>query len=102
MHPKLSSAELSTIEGILEHGTLSLGKEVFSKLSGEQEHSQLSKNYWIAKVMAWSMQKPDYKTQLFRLVDVYLVSVAVRALQGMSVSIWTSGLRYTSTVWLGT
>ncbi len=45
------------------------GAEIFKGIAQETP-STLNKNFWISKVMEWSMRKPDFKLNLFRLVDV--------------------------------
>lgn len=48
--------------------------EVGSKIFGQSSHkgkSVLSKDYWYSKVMDWSMKSVDFKTRMFRFVDVF-------------------------------
>lgn len=45
------------------------GLEIF-KAIGEQQPSSFNKNALAGKLMNWSMSKPDFKVNLFRLVDV--------------------------------
>jgi RHH-type proline utilization regulon transcriptional repressor/proline dehydrogenase/delta 1-pyrroline-5-carboxylate dehydrogenase len=53
----------------LEENIISFGKEIFSSISGFTP-SSFSKNFWIRKVMEYSMTMPEIKLNLFRLVDV--------------------------------
>ena len=53
----------------LEPRIIEFGKAIFLALAEEQP-STLTKNFWISRVMEWSMRKPEFKINLFRLVDV--------------------------------
>jgi len=53
----------------IEQDVIAFGKDIFKEL-GNQQPSSYSKNYWSGKAMAFSMERPELKTNLFRLVDV--------------------------------
>jgi len=53
----------------LEANTLRRGKAFFAAI-GEESPSIFNKNWWIGKVMDWSMRNEDFKIQLFRFIDV--------------------------------
>jgi len=55
--------------GAFSQQVLEFGKEIFEEI-GNQQPSAYSKNYWSGKAMAFSMERPELKTNLFRLVDV--------------------------------
>jgi len=46
------------------------GKEFFGSINGEAP-SIFNKDWWMGKVMDWSMRNEDFKIQLFRFVDVF-------------------------------
>ncbi len=48
---------------------VSFGREIFRDI-GEEQPSAFNKNYWTGRIMEWSMTQPDFKTNMFRLVDV--------------------------------
>ena len=54
---------------VLEANTLRRGKAFFAAI-GEESPSIFNKNWWIGKVMDWSMRNEDFKIQLFRFIDV--------------------------------
>ena len=45
------------------------GEDIFNSLSGSGK-SIFNKDWWYGKIMDWSMQNNDFKTQMFRFVDV--------------------------------
>lgn len=45
------------------------GKRIFSDI-GKEQPSAFNKNYWSGRIMEWSMTQPEFKTNMFRLVDV--------------------------------
>ncbi|MBX7139225.1 MAG: proline dehydrogenase family protein [Oligoflexia bacterium] len=45
------------------------GRRIF-RLIGEKQPSTFNKNYWSGRIMEWSMRRPDFKLNMFRLVDV--------------------------------
>lgn len=49
---------------------ISRGKEFFRALEGE-EPSLFNKGRWMGKMMAWSMSHPEFRTAMFRFVDVF-------------------------------
>jgi RHH-type transcriptional regulator, proline utilization regulon repressor / proline dehydrogenase / delta 1-pyrroline-5-carboxylate dehydrogenase len=53
----------------LESEIIEYGKHIF-QLVGEEQPSVFRKQFWSGKVMEWSMDNPDFKQDLFRLVDV--------------------------------
>ena len=53
----------------LEKQIVEFGTEVF-KAIGQEQPSIFSGSNQMAKLMQWSMQKPEFKISLFRLVDV--------------------------------
>jgi len=46
-----------------------LGRSIF-KAVGAERPSTFNLNYWATKLMTWSMSDPEFKVNLFRLVDV--------------------------------
>ena len=48
---------------------LSKGEQIFSGMENEGQ-SIFSKNYWYGNIMEWSMKNDQFKTQMFRFVDV--------------------------------
>jgi RHH-type proline utilization regulon transcriptional repressor/proline dehydrogenase/delta 1-pyrroline-5-carboxylate dehydrogenase len=68
MNSVVSTAIVMPEENI-EADILDLGREIFQTI-GKNSPSAFNKNFWAAKMMAWSMTQPDLKTNLFRLVDV--------------------------------
>lgn len=53
----------------IESEILRFGLEVFAEI-GKAQPSTLNKNYWSTRIMNWSMNRPDFKFNMFRLVDV--------------------------------
>ena len=55
----------------------SRGEQIFQSL-GDSDQSIFNKDWWYGKIMDWSMKDQDFKTQMFRFVDVlpYLNSSA--------------------------
>lgn len=70
-----SDAGTSTSSGVrlpnagLEAQITSFGREIFEAIGNEQP-STFNKNFWSGKMMEWAMTHPDFKLNLFRLVDV--------------------------------
>jgi RHH-type proline utilization regulon transcriptional repressor/proline dehydrogenase/delta 1-pyrroline-5-carboxylate dehydrogenase len=60
---------------------IALGKEFFSEIAGEKP-SLFDKGTWIGKVMDWSMGSEEFKTSMFRFVDVYPALVNGNMLTG--------------------
>jgi hypothetical protein len=52
-----------------EKRILALGEEIFRQSAGHQM-GLFEKGFWSGKMMEWSMQYPEFKTELFRFVDV--------------------------------
>jgi len=48
---------------------VAFGREIFRAI-GREQPSSFNKNYWSGRIMEWSMQRPDFKVNMFRLVDV--------------------------------
>ena len=57
------------IDSGLNNQIISFGRGVFADL-GDVEESPFSIRYWNSRLMQWSMSMPDFKVNLFRLVDV--------------------------------
>lgn len=53
----------------LEQRIKDFGRAIFSGI-GREQPSTFNKDYWTGKIMEWSMAKPDFKINMFRLVDV--------------------------------
>lgn len=53
----------------LDERIVQFGKQIFAKLE-ESNPSTFNTKYWNGKLMEWSMRRPDFKVNLFRLVDV--------------------------------
>lgn len=53
-----------------DQDVLQKGKEIFEKIENESGTSIFNKDWWYGKVMEWSMRNKDFKTQMFRFVDV--------------------------------
>lgn len=56
-------------EQLLEQRIREIGRETFSTLS-QFGPSTFKKNFWIGKVLELTIRNPQFKTNLFRLVDV--------------------------------
>lgn len=52
-----------------EQEIIEFGRSVF-KAIGQEQPSTFNKNFWTGKIMEWSMSKPEFKVNMFRLVDV--------------------------------
>jgi RHH-type proline utilization regulon transcriptional repressor/proline dehydrogenase/delta 1-pyrroline-5-carboxylate dehydrogenase len=53
----------------IETKTKEFGRNIF-KLIGQEQPATFNKKYISGKIMEWSMSKPDFKVNMFRLVDV--------------------------------
>ena len=53
----------------LESKIREFGSNIFELIGREQPHT-FNRNYLSGKIMAWSMKQPNFKINLFRLVDV--------------------------------
>ncbi len=51
--------------------TFELGEKVLELNSGGSGKSILNKDWWYSKVMDWSMKSTEFKTKMFRFVDVF-------------------------------
>jgi RHH-type transcriptional regulator, proline utilization regulon repressor / proline dehydrogenase / delta 1-pyrroline-5-carboxylate dehydrogenase len=60
---------MTTSSQSIENEILEFGRNIF-RLIGKQQPSAFDKNYIPGKIMEWSMTKPDFKLNMFRLVDV--------------------------------
>lgn len=47
-----------------------LGLDIFQKASTQKAKSVFNKDWWYGKIMDWSMKNEQFKTQMFRFVDV--------------------------------
>ena len=47
-----------------------LGLEIFQKAGSQKSKSVFNKDWWYGKIMDWSMKNEQFKTQMFRFVDV--------------------------------
>ncbi|PIS09833.1 MAG: L-glutamate gamma-semialdehyde dehydrogenase [Bdellovibrio sp. CG10_big_fil_rev_8_21_14_0_10_47_8] len=48
----------------------SKGEEIFQRMEGQSKISLFSKDFWYGSIMDWSMKNEQFKTQMFRFVDV--------------------------------
>ena len=48
---------------------LKLGRRIFSRM-GEDKPGAFSKNFWAHHLTEWAMRRPEFKVNMFRLVDV--------------------------------
>lgn len=53
----------------LQNQITDFGKEIFAVM-GQSKPSAFDKKFWNTLLMEWSMKRPAFKTNLFRLVDV--------------------------------
>ena len=53
----------------LEERIQSKGQQIFNLMEGSQK-SLFSKDWWYGRIMEWSMKNDQFKTQMFRFVDV--------------------------------
>ncbi len=53
----------------LEDEIVDFGRMIFTAI-GQEQPSAFNKNYWSGRIMEWSMKKPEFKVNMFRLVDV--------------------------------
>lgn len=45
------------------------GEEIFQAI-GKEQPSTFNKSYWTGRILEWSLTQPEFKTNMFRLVDV--------------------------------
>ncbi|MCB9026056.1 MAG: bifunctional proline dehydrogenase/L-glutamate gamma-semialdehyde dehydrogenase [Bdellovibrionaceae bacterium] len=57
------------ISQLLEDRVKLQGQKIFSLMEGNQK-SLFSKDWWYGRIMEWSMKNEQFKTQMFRFVDV--------------------------------
>ena len=55
-----------------EKRTLEIGRDLFGRMKG-QKPGLFSKARWQGQIMEWSMRDEDFKTEMFRFVDVFPV-----------------------------
>lgn len=53
----------------LQQEILDFGKNIFRGM-GASQPSAFNKNFWSGRIMEWSMLHPEFKVNMFRLVDV--------------------------------
>jgi RHH-type proline utilization regulon transcriptional repressor/proline dehydrogenase/delta 1-pyrroline-5-carboxylate dehydrogenase len=46
------------------------GEEIMKRMEGQSKVSLFSKDFWYGSIMDWSMKNDQFKTQMFRFVDV--------------------------------
>jgi len=59
----------SSTTNALNGEILSFGRQIFADI-GREQPSAFNKNYWSGRIMEWSMTQPEFKVNMFRLVDV--------------------------------
>ncbi|MCB0353555.1 MAG: proline dehydrogenase family protein [Bdellovibrionales bacterium] len=59
----------STVSDSFQTEVVSFGKQIFQQL-GKEQPGAFNKNFWSGRIMEWSMTQKDFKTNMFRLVDV--------------------------------
>jgi len=52
-----------------EKEVIEFGRKIFNRI-GKEQPGAFNKNFWSGKIMEWSMNQPELKLNLFRLVDV--------------------------------
>jgi RHH-type transcriptional regulator, proline utilization regulon repressor / proline dehydrogenase / delta 1-pyrroline-5-carboxylate dehydrogenase len=65
-----SSDKEIVVAASLDDEIKNFGKQVFAQLA-LRKPSFFSKSFWGEKILKWSMNRPELKRDLFRLVDVY-------------------------------
>ena len=60
---------LNSGESNINNRIVSFGRQIFESI-GREQPSAFNKNYWSGRMMEWSMKLPEFKVNLFRLVDV--------------------------------
>lgn len=74
---QINNTAEQTIESL---DPITFGREIFEAIKNEQPGS-FDKKYWSGRIMEWSMQYPDFKLNMFRLVDVLPVLQSSAAIQ---------------------
>jgi RHH-type proline utilization regulon transcriptional repressor/proline dehydrogenase/delta 1-pyrroline-5-carboxylate dehydrogenase len=46
------------------------GEEILQRMEGQSKGSIFSKDFWYGRIMEWSMKNENFKTRMFRFVDV--------------------------------
>ncbi len=54
----------------LENQVRSKGEEILNRMESQSKGSIFNKDWWYGQIMDWSMKNEDFKTQMFRFVDV--------------------------------
>lgn len=67
--PRLAPPSAVNNDSNFDAKVRAFGKEIFSAI-GKERPSTFNKDYWTGRIMEWSMSKPDFKVNMFRLVDV--------------------------------
>jgi RHH-type proline utilization regulon transcriptional repressor/proline dehydrogenase/delta 1-pyrroline-5-carboxylate dehydrogenase len=55
---------------ILSNAIYAKGEEILNRMEGQSKGSIFSKDYWYGRIMEWSMKNEEFKTRMFRFVDV--------------------------------
>ena len=63
------SATIGERNEAVERAVLTLGTELWAETQGTVP-GVFDKQFWAVKLLDWAMQDPDFKVDLFRLVDV--------------------------------
>ena len=63
----MNTAEAYTLD--LNERIKEFGTHIFGAI-GREQPGAFNKNYWSGRIMEWSMTQPDFKVNMFRLVDV--------------------------------
>ncbi|MCB0310442.1 MAG: proline dehydrogenase family protein [Bdellovibrionales bacterium] len=53
----------------IENSISAFAAQIFEEI-GQQQPSAFNKDYWSGRIMQWSMNNPEFKVNMFRLVDV--------------------------------
>jgi RHH-type proline utilization regulon transcriptional repressor/proline dehydrogenase/delta 1-pyrroline-5-carboxylate dehydrogenase len=65
----VAAGQTSSSNPALQNDIQKKGEQIFSQMEAEGT-SIFSKNYWYGNIMEWSMKNDQFKTQMFRFVDV--------------------------------
>ncbi|RMG44979.1 MAG: hypothetical protein D6719_00895 [Candidatus Dadabacteria bacterium] len=69
MHQQETTNTARNIPEDLNAAILSFGRDIFSQI-GKEQPSAFNKNFWAGRIMEWAMTRPEFKINMFRLVDV--------------------------------
>ncbi|MCJ8275216.1 MAG: proline dehydrogenase family protein, partial [Bdellovibrionales bacterium] len=58
------------MENTTNEKVIKKGEQIFQSLSGGSGKSVFNKDWWYGKILDWSMKNNDFKTNMFRFVDV--------------------------------